>query len=513
MFKSRLAEEFGRTEQETNAQARGTRFEMIIQRLFEERRFLVKRNPQAAAPRQTDLIASRGNQLYLIEVKWYGLRHPANVNDVSALFDRLTRVPPGVVGVLFSMSGYTKSAIKDAECRRNQRPILLVGPEEIRSLVQGSGNLVSLLQRKKHSLTVDGRVFFSTGQGLFAGEPRPGLNLLPDTEYLVWRSDSGPSPWIESKGELNGPVFTCNALDFVAGPYFGHGTHLFLPLGIQNERDLPYVFDILRKAGWVTSSGWWTIRQIGAEWHGSGAANLLTALEQRAARYRSFPTKLHHSEQVFYADVCEGRFYTLHVYVYVGKGETGQIREASISARLPGIPADPSPLHELIHAFDLDDLAYFQPLADDDLPLNVVRFDRGRYRLEPLAYLCLPNLRWVTGIIARNPFGDEVNGIQSQEDLAQIRQILQDSEILVCHLSSWHTLKDEVDYYFLSTIDIAITANSAIVEAGANWNDWINGTHPLNEDEQAPRFSKDAIDADSELTDSSLTESPFFRHL
>ncbi len=45
-------------EGEGNAHARGARFELLVQRLFERAHFSVERNAGVARPRQTDLFAS-----------------------------------------------------------------------------------------------------------------------------------------------------------------------------------------------------------------------------------------------------------------------------------------------------------------------------------------------------------------------------------------------------------------------------------------------------------------------
>ena len=77
-----LREAFERLEQERDHHARGRRFEALVQRLFEDRRFRVTSDPGAAHPRQTDLIARRGGEHFLIEVKWQ--RRLATSNDMDS---------------------------------------------------------------------------------------------------------------------------------------------------------------------------------------------------------------------------------------------------------------------------------------------------------------------------------------------------------------------------------------------------------------------------------------------
>lgn len=501
VFEDGLAKEFERTEGERNPQARGARFELIVQRIFEQHRFRVVRNPGAASPRQTDLVATRGDEQYLIEAKWQGPRRRVSDGDIDSLYARLGRTPPGIVGVFFSMSGYSNKAIDVAVELRKERPVLLFGPDEIKALVDGEANLVSLLRRKERVLTVHGRVFLSTGDGLWDGEPLPDRALLPQPEYQIWRADTGVSPWLACSGGFHGPAFTftCQALIYMSPPYLGPGVELNLPLGIHSERELAHVFDALREAGWVTSAGWWSIRQMNTEWYGAGAAGLLEAIERRDERYKAVSTSLHHSEEITYADVCEGRFYTLNAYIYVGRGETGSVRQANLSARLPGIPVDPSPLRELIHVFELDDLVYFRPIVDDEERSVYARLDWGKYRLEPVALLCLPNQTWVTGIVVRNPFVAEAPGEVADKDLLRVQEVLKGRGLLVCRLSDWHELGDEVDYYYLTSIHMALTDDAWIVEASARWNDWVKRKHPPSDEE------KDLISDDQEPTSTHIS--------
>ena len=478
IFEDWLGEEFERTERDRNPQARGARFEVIVQRIFEQCRFRVVRNPRAASPRQTDLIATRGDEQYLIEAKWQSPKRRVSDSDIDSLYARLGRIPPDVAGVFFSMSGYSKKAIGVAVERHKERLVLLFGPDEVRALVEGKQNLVSLLRRKKQVLTVHSRVFLSTGDGLWGSEPLPDRALLPQPEYRIWRAGTGVSSWLTCSGDFNGPVFTCQVLGLMSPPFLGPGVELNLPISIRSERELTYVFDALREAGWITSAGWWAIRQMSVEWYGPGAPALLEAIERRDERYQAVNTKPHHSEQITYADVCEGRFYTLQVYIYIGKDMPGHVRQASLSARLPGIPVDPSPLRELIHAFELDDLVYFRPLVNDEQRSAYARPDWGKYRLEPVALLCLPNQRWVTGIVARNPFVDEASGDEVDKDMLRVRDVLKERQLLVCHLRDWHELGDEVDYYYLTYIHMALTDDAWIVEATAMWNDRTKRVHP-----------------------------------
>jgi Holliday junction resolvase len=87
MWDQTLERDFERVEGQPNEQVRGRLFEDVIRKLFERSRFHVTRNAGAATPRQTDLFARRGDEEYLIEVKWRNT--PTDVSDLGDLNDRL----------------------------------------------------------------------------------------------------------------------------------------------------------------------------------------------------------------------------------------------------------------------------------------------------------------------------------------------------------------------------------------------------------------------------------------
>jgi hypothetical protein len=76
-------------------QLRGPEFELLLQKLFRLSGFDAVRDPLIAHPRQTDLLARRGAQLFLLEAKWQ--RDPININNLDAMESRLRRAPRCVV--------------------------------------------------------------------------------------------------------------------------------------------------------------------------------------------------------------------------------------------------------------------------------------------------------------------------------------------------------------------------------------------------------------------------------
>jgi hypothetical protein len=138
-------DEFRSLQKSGDPQRRGIQFESLVARQFREAYFKVQANPGVARPRQTDFLAMNSRDRYLVETKWK--QKAADINDVDSLFSRLDRTPGSVVGVLVSISGFSKSAIERVESRRD-RPVLLVTSAEIERMLQW-GSLTRLLRRKQ----------------------------------------------------------------------------------------------------------------------------------------------------------------------------------------------------------------------------------------------------------------------------------------------------------------------------------------------------------------------------
>ncbi len=162
-----------------NPHARGILFQEFLRHLLVESRFEVHANPRIAKPRQSDLFANRDDLDFLIEAKW--LTKKIDVSDIDDLRVRLNRVPGNFIGCLFSMSEYTTSAILEVE-RDRQREILLIRPDEIKSLLSFGRSVFDLIQRKRKVFRIDGKVWFSgQKQRLINPETFP----LPKVERLL----------------------------------------------------------------------------------------------------------------------------------------------------------------------------------------------------------------------------------------------------------------------------------------------------------------------------------------
>ncbi len=81
-----LEDDFVRIARSKDRHARGIEFENLLARLFRASGFRVHRNPGAPRPRQTDLLASRGSESFLIEAKW--TRAAAGPHEIDDLRSR-----------------------------------------------------------------------------------------------------------------------------------------------------------------------------------------------------------------------------------------------------------------------------------------------------------------------------------------------------------------------------------------------------------------------------------------
>ena len=168
-------------------QRRGLAFQDFVVRLFEAHGFRVTPNAGAAHPRDADLVAARSGSTYLVEVKWHN--QPAELEDIDSLLIRLDETAPTVIGVLVSMSGVRPSVIDRVEAKR-QRPVLLVGPEEVEVLSAG-GDLARVLKRKLDHLLTAGRALTWPASSDPPDTQRRALKRVPQSISPTGRDGSG----------------------------------------------------------------------------------------------------------------------------------------------------------------------------------------------------------------------------------------------------------------------------------------------------------------------------------
>lgn len=456
---------------QTNAQARGYSFQKLIRRIFEAKHFRVVNEPGTARPRRSDLLATRGDERYLVEAKWR--RGPANSSDIDSLFTRLDSTESSVTGLLVSYAGFTSEVIKRVE-ENSQRPVLLLSGSELEDTLRRNSDFIRLLRKKKEELLVHRKALLDSKPGR---KPKYlGINPddLPSTTSEFLYPDGRRSRWLTSGGGFGAFAFLPEMpdIDWTAGG--GFGVSLDFTVEIWDQNDFFGLMLQLSKLGWLTDQASWSIQQATTNWHGLGARTLVEALQGWRERYGSLDTH-HDSEELCYFDTFDDGWYTLTVAI--SADESRIIRHADFSFQLVGIPLDQKPLHELCERIDALSPVSFRPK-------NKKSVSRGRPRqagklpvVHPIAYVIetsdsdIPgDKEWITGIVIENPFLTSSN-LSRNEIPGWVPNMLSHSQYLICRLSSWHTADDLKALYKLREIESSWSSDALVVRPVADWPD------------------------------------------
>lgn len=459
-----LAATLDRLKHATDPHRRGYAFQDFIGELFRVYHFRVVANPKSAYPRQTDLLASRGPETYLIEAKW--MHHPATIDDIDTQFTRLDAVDPAVVGVFVSYSGFTDEAIRRVKDKSN-RPVLLVTGDEIDRVVRWDGNFLGLLRQKKAALLTDREVLldaFALRQPRAQVTRRPAL---PTSRAEFVHPDGTRSRWVACGGSFGQFVFTQRLPDIDWADRSDYGVFLDVPLPARSEDDLLDVLYRLSDLGWASSEACWSFQQSKVNWHGLGAASFAEFLPMWRERGKS--PDAHHSEEFCYVDNFDGGFYTLTANI--ASHDVRQVMYARLSFQMGGIPLDTSPLRELCETFGEHERIYFRSRDER----SVVRYWlKPDVPIEPLALIVQADdlepgrTEFVCGAVIANPYF-EARGNEAPDDESFPRMITS-SEHLVCALDEWYPIDRSEASQQLVRIEHAWTSEAPVVRAAANWH-------------------------------------------
>jgi hypothetical protein len=361
---------------------------------------------------------------------------------------------------------------------RGRQPVLLLGEEELTQALRSPESLVNVLRVKRNELVTDGRVDLAA-EAKPRRRRRPSRDL-PASDLTLLDADLKPMPYIAAKGDFADLVFTQELPDVDWVPAGGSGVCVDLPIGAFDENGLADLLYALNSMGWTTLRPRWNIQQSNMNWHGVGAREFLDTLRAWKERYKGLD--VHHTEQVTYFDVCqEGGFYTLSADVAAHPSRV--IYRCNVSFQLVGIPVDTQPIRHLFEQFDAQ--GYFRPLTTQSVTRTRTHHNLV---LEPIAYIVssapLPfdtpepgpsddeparpsraPERWVTGIVAENPFrrGD---GIPSPDDWPAQAEA---SEFIICDLRSHHPLDKLPSSYHLDRWEQARTSDAQVFRPVADW--------------------------------------------
>lgn len=426
-------------------------------------------NTAAASPRDADVFASSIDGDYLVEVKGTGRR--ADIDVVDSLWTRLEGMPVPTIGLIFSRAGFTMGAVSRVETRRS-RTVLLVNGEELTELFGAGLNLRSLIAAKRKALTRDAKVAFFSGATLLELPKKDSVLPLPGPNVVFPSSDPLVSfPMVVSRGGNGDFVFAAEIPDVNWTIALGSGASLDVDLRIRSLDELEGVFELLRRAGWITPAGRFAIHQVEVSWHGAGATGLIDALRRQAARnqaVRDFTP--HNEEHAVYFDVFGGGFYTLVLRVVV-KPEPWLLG-AQLSMQLPGIPLDPSPLRLTIRSLGLEEQAAFRCLGEEGRH-NEVRFEPGAVplrvdqALEATDAYSGPGETWFSAVIADNPFLEPSVAPKLPE---AVRSALEGCDKVVCALGSWYDADSRPSAFYVKRVESVWTASAQVLVVAADWD-------------------------------------------
>lgn len=452
---------------ERNPAKRGQKFEVFLSELFRDAGFEVHLNPKAAKPRQTDLLAKKGNLFFLIEAKWTA--RPSDVDVVFQVKSRLEEATPGMIGCVFSKAGYTSSATTKAGQMTSQE-ILLFNEAEFATLAGNPSRLLGLIARKRQHLRTHREILFSSGP-LYKSEFTP---TLPGVSKRFFQNGKTlKSCAIRNENRFAGVLFVPYPTDSM---YLGSSRDCFqleFHHGRIPKQDLKDILALTHRMFNLNGDGNFTIRQNGISWQGIGANDFLHELERREKRYKEAPpTFIHHSEEAIYVDSWDKGLVIFRL--------TNEVKDQKffhgfeIEFRTPGIPTNPEQFEEFGRLLD-------QP-GEQLIPLR----PQGHWHIRPKkpAVSVVGQLRSsefsgesIAGIVTGNPFQNRPRLLTpdggSEEFLYGVRN-LSDSAFLICRLSNWLFGEDVVDEFFLERIEFFNLGKVIAVSVAATWKNLLS---------------------------------------
>jgi hypothetical protein len=468
---SALPKEFEALKQRTDAHGRGFAFQPFVGKMFQAQHFRVEKKARAAKPRQIDLFATRGDEVYLIETKWR--KDPANIDDIDSLFTRLEAVPPSVTGLLVSYAGFTDEVLQRVK-DKSHRPILLISGVELEAALGWSGNFIGLLRRKKEALLVNRNVLIETEPPRRGTTQKVTPTDLPasKTEFLFPNGDR--SPILCSGGEFGRFAFVSEMPDIDWHSSGGWGVTVDIAVPLQGQNDFLALIQLMAQTGWVSTEGNWNIQQATRNWHGFGTKTLCEALHGWRKRYEGLET--HHTEELCYFDEIEEGYYTLTAAISADSRRI--VWRAELSFQLVGIPLDIKPLQELCERFGIHEHIHFRPRNEKSVTRSRPPRNAKRRQVTPVAFVVarpdseiLKDEEWIVGIVIDNPFILK-EGPKRKPWPKWAPDMLRDSEYLICSLRSWHQVDSIGKYgYEFWDFESSWTSDALLVRALADWRD------------------------------------------
>jgi hypothetical protein len=476
---------FERLLESEDAAGRGPAFEKLLGVRLDADGFTVHFNPKTARPRQTDLLAIRESQHFLIEAKWR--KRSIDVGDVDSLRMRLNRVPSDIVGCIFNMSGYSSAAIKQVESDRS-REILLFNAAEINSIFADRLDVHELIRRKREMLRVEGRVWFDDSRP--ESSARRKNFPLPRREF---RTKTGAAPLVGFPSANDKTVFFFDIPETEAIDTF---VSMELGLAIHHTAELADVLEALQETVGLSDQGTFSIQQLSHAWYGFGAQNFLDAIGNWEQRYSKAKLKSpHHSEDLVFIDLCGPALIALTSRQRVG--DSTFLHASELEIQLPGIPVDLSKFQELARKTGNPDALFQTSLGSG---LHSAHFKAGQVKLVPLSKIVSADHgeEWVSGIVAKNPFTASRMKRLSGSLGEFFPQHLPEPKYLLCEVSDQYLLCDEVSNLSVRSVFGTCIGHVPVLNVRCTWEDHVQRLKDTSVNEALLAEIPDVIEPEDE---------------
>jgi hypothetical protein len=471
-----------------DAAGRGPAFEKVLGARLTADGFTVHLNPKTARPRQTDLLAIRESQHFLIEAKWR--RRNIAVGDVDSLRMRLNRIPSDIVGCIFNMSGYSSGAIKQVESDRS-REILLFNAAEINSIFANRFDVHELIRHKREMLRVEGRVWFDDSKPESSSSRK---NFpVPCREF---RTKTGTAPLVGFPSDNGETIFFLEIPETGAIDTF---VSMGLRLAIHNTEELANVLETIQDTVGLSDQGTFSIQQLSHAWYGFGAQNFLDAIGNWEQRYSKAKLKSpHHSEDLVFLDRSGRALIALTSRQRVG--DSTFLHATELEIQLPGIPVDLSKFQELARKTGNPDALFQTSLGSG---LHSTHFKAGQIKLVPNSKIvsAVHAEEWVCGIVAKNPFTASRMNRLSGSIGEFFPQHLPEPKFLLCAISDQYLFRDEVSNLSVRSVFGTWIGHVPVLNVRCTWEDRVLRSKDISVNEALLAEIPDAIEPEDEPVD------------
>jgi Restriction endonuclease len=464
-----------------DAADRGREFERLLHELLLNEGFKSHLNPEAASPRQTDIVAILERQHFLIEAKWRGRN--VGVGDIDDLRARLNRTASDFAGCIFNMSDFGAGAIEEVTGDRS-REILLFNAGEINSIFSGRITIEDLIRLKREALRIHARVYFLN----VSPNPDTPVGKFPAPRRELRTDEGNPTPYVSFPTKPEATAFFLELPDVGAFETF---VSITLRLDVQSVAELAEILNLVRETVGLSEDGCFNIHQLAHSWHGFGAKGFLEAIEDWEQRYVSANLQSpHHSEDLSYVDILGGVLIALTSRQRVGS--PAFLFGAELEIQFAGIPVDLSKLQELCKKTGNAEARFETHIGSG---LFQARFVAGQVKLAPVQKIVtvVRGEEWVTGVVVKNPFNpSRMKALASGLD-EFFQRALMGPKYLVCAMDDWYPNSNEVTGLSISKVFGVRAAHGKVLNVHCRWENEIRHTREEIDFEEATKNISDVI--------------------